>query len=393
MPARKQSPPRKPRPGNSALPFVAAVLVVLVIAAGTILFQRCQALQSGNASANPGGQAAAVPSEAPGMLRFGVNLAGAEFGEDSVALVRDASGGEVRRQLGLENRDYVYPDAYLREAPYRARGLDLVRVPFRWERLQPRKGEPLAAAGVAGLRRVLDAAQAGGYEVVLEPHNFGRYYGTPLEDGDAGAFRDFWERMAREFGPHPALWGFELMNEPHDLPGGSASWARLAQAGTDGIRAFTPRPWVLVPGYDFQAADRWPQANPTLDVRDPAGRLLYAAHSYWDPDGSGRYRQSWGESSAYPDIGVDHLRPFVRWLESRNAWGIVTEYGVPADDPRWLDALRRALRHIQDEPRLVGGLYWATGPWWPAEDQLSLNPAGGRVQPQLEILAEFPSRR
>ncbi len=392
MPDRRRRPdPGRPR--SSALPFLAAVLAVLVITLATVLFQQCQAGQNRQETRPPPATPGPARAANPGFLRFGINLAGAEFGQQTVTIARNPDGSEQERQTGLENRDYLYPAEYLRDAPYAALGLDLVRVPFKWERLQPYLGAPLDPAGVAGLRRVLDAAHDAGYDVILEPHNFGRHFGVPLRDADLPVFRDFWERVAREFGDHPALWGFELMNEPHDLPGGSPTWARLAQAGTDGIRSATSRPWVLVPGYDFQAANRWPQANPTLRVQDPAGRLLYAAHSYWDPDGSGRYRESWGAAAAYPEIGADHLRPFVRWLEERDAWGIVTEYGVPASDPRWLDALRHALQFIQDEPRLAGGLYWATGPWWPASDQLSLNPAGGRVQPQLAVLADFPSRR
>src|SRR5258708_373742 len=63
--------------------------------------------------------------------RRGVNLAGAEFG--------------VRRDFCNENpgafgRDYTYNSepsiAYFAE-----RGITLFRVPFRWERIQPRLGQ------------------------------------------------------------------------------------------------------------------------------------------------------------------------------------------------------------------------------------------------------------
>src|SRR5262249_32852499 len=76
---------------------------------------------------SPAAQAAPAP-------RRGVSLAGAEFGADG--------GGFSQRSLGVLGRDYTYQSertvAYFCE-----QGLGLLRLPVRWERLQPRLGEAL----------------------------------------------------------------------------------------------------------------------------------------------------------------------------------------------------------------------------------------------------------
>lgn len=53
---------------------------------------------------------------------FGVNLAGAEFGSPNFP--------------GTYNTDYTYPTADELDY-YKSKGLNLIRMPFSWERIQP----------------------------------------------------------------------------------------------------------------------------------------------------------------------------------------------------------------------------------------------------------------
>ncbi len=98
----------------------------------------------------------------------GVTLAGAEFG---VSPDRDWPG--------VHGTDYVYPhtvpgyESVL--AYYAARGVDVIRLPFRWERLQPELFTAFDSAELDLLRGFVDAASAQGMRVILDPHNFGRY--------------------------------------------------------------------------------------------------------------------------------------------------------------------------------------------------------------------------
>jgi endoglucanase len=290
------------------------------------------------------------------------------------------------------NVDYVYGADAGRQTYFAGRGLILVRVPFRWERIQPAANGPLSAGDVAGLRSVLDAAQAAGQQVILDLHNYGRYYDAPLTRADAAKLADVWTKLAQAFQGHPALFGYELMNEPHDLPEGSAAWAYLAQAATDAIRRVDSKAWVLVPGYGWQSARSWPENNQSLDVHDPAGKVLYAAHQYFDGDQSGTYRNSYDADRAYPTIGADRIQPFLDWLGARSARGVITEYGVPADDARWRDVLDAFLVKVDGDPRLLGGTYWAAGPWWGPDYPLSVEAVNGQDRPQMAVLSKHPSR-
>ena len=79
------------------------------------------------------------------------------------------------------------------------------------------------------------------------------------------------------------------------------------------------------------------------------------------------------------------------WLTGRNARGIITHYGVPDDDPRWLDVLDRFLAAVNAAPQLVGGTYWTCGPWstW---TKRSIEPGYGPHRPQVATLSRYPSR-
>ena len=97
------------------------------------------------------------------MPALGINLAGAEFGENQIP--------------GVVNRDYTWCS----EATFRyfaARGFTLVRFPVLWERLQPRPGAALDAAYLEGLRRMAAFAAAAGSRFIIDVHNFGRYAGN-----------------------------------------------------------------------------------------------------------------------------------------------------------------------------------------------------------------------
>src|SRR5688572_16512629 len=225
---------------------------------------------------------------------LGVSLAGAEFGE--------------QRLPGRVNFDYVYPTDRETYRYYSGKGFSIVRLPFLWERVQPKPFGPLAREEVAAIRDVLDHAASANQQVILDLHNYGRYYHEPLRIADASRLADVWVRLAHEFRGHPGIFGYELMNEPHDLPDGSAGWAQICQLVTDAIRTEDTTSWVLIPGYSWQGAESWPRQNQTLNVHDGSGLLLYAAHQYFDGDNSGKYARGFDASSL--DVGARRVQPF-----------------------------------------------------------------------------------
>ena len=162
--------------------------------------------------------------------------------------------------------------------------------------------------------------------------------------------------------------------------------AAAAQAGVDGIREVDMRHTILVSGDAWSGAWAWDRANADLAVDDPADNHVFEAHQYFDKDGSGTYKQSYDQDKAYPDIGADRLKPFIKWLKERKARGFLGEYGVPDDDPRWLEVLDRFLAVLKAEG--VGGTYWAAGPWW-GKYRLSVEPRGGEDRPQMAVLEKY----
>ncbi len=64
-------------------------------------------------------------------VKYGVNLAGAEFGEGSLP--------------GTYGTHYTYP-THAEVDYFAAKGMDIIRLPFRWERVQNTQNGPLDAA-------------------------------------------------------------------------------------------------------------------------------------------------------------------------------------------------------------------------------------------------------
>src|SRR4029079_809119 len=97
----------------------------------------------------------------------------------------------------------------------------------------------------------------------------------------------------------------------------------------------------------WASAQHWPADNGNLTINDPANNLIYEAHLYFDSNGSGTYTKTYDGQGANPRIGVDRLQPFLDWLEANDAKGFIGEFGVPANDPKWLPVLNNFMKAIQ----------------------------------------------
>jgi endoglucanase len=318
----------------------------------------------GGDSGNSGGEG----NTAVGLR--GVNLAGAEFGEDTLP--------------GTYGVDYIYPNSDELDY-YKSKCIRLIRLPFRWERLQPSLYGPLDVDELARLDEFIAAVCTRNMKVILDPHNYARYHGDLIGSPQVplSAFTDFWERVASQYRIETCIYAYGLMNEPHDTNG---RWPEIAQAGIDGIRLVDMNHLILVPGDGWSSAENWPQNNPNLSVIDIANKFKYEAHVYFDWSGSGAYDMSYDDDGAYPNIGIDRVNVFLNWLKARGAKGFIGEYGVPDTDVRWLTVLENFLAHL--EANTIGGTCWAGGPWW-GDYPLSVEPRNGQDQPQMELLTEY----
>ena len=135
-----------------------------------------------------------------------------------------------------------------------------MRLPYRWERLQPSLFGNLNQTELARITSVVNAAAERHIQIILSPHNFGRYIhdGTDTLIGTSGvpisAFVDFSNKVARAFAGNGAIYGLNLMNEPHDSRN---LWKQTAQAGLDAIRRADGSRLVLAPGDQWGGAWSW----------------------------------------------------------------------------------------------------------------------------------------
>ncbi|HEY3835237.1 MAG TPA: cellulase family glycosylhydrolase, partial [Bryobacteraceae bacterium] len=169
-------------------------------------------------------------------------------------------------------------------------------------------------------------------------------------------------------------YGYDLMNEPHDMENGD--WTSTSQQVVEAIRANGDGKLLLIPGDSWSSAARWVETHGNRAwIRDPADNFQYEAHLYFDRDESGTYARSYDSelvvNPKLTTIGSARLKPFADWCDSNGVRGYVGEYGVPAADPRWLSVLEDFLNALDQSG--FDGTYWAAGEWW-GEYPLSVQP-------------------
>lgn len=267
----------------------------------------------------------------------GVNLAGAEF------------GGFAFWQKNPDEWDY-----------YNSKGLNLIRVPFKWERIQ---SSLYGSVDFSDLDDIIDLADARGMKVILDMHNYARYNGDVIGTTNVpnAAFEDVWRKIADHYKNETCIYGYGIMNEPHGTGG---LWPAAAQAAADGIRDVDSNNWIIVGGESYSSASAWRDVNPNLDVNDPQDKVMYEAHVYFDtswPAGDGSYG-SYGSENPAVDRGVRLMNPFILWLQEKGYRGFVGEYGVPKNDIRWNPLLDEFMSHITSHG--LSGTYWAGGENW-----------------------------
>ena len=235
----------------------------------------------------------------PSYLRR-VNVSGAEFG---APFSTETTSEFSNRRPGRYDRAYHY-DGQATFDFLAGRGIGLIRLQFRWERLQPERGGPLDPTELGRRRAAVGRATAAGLQVILDVHNFGDYYverdgrGVRCPIGSRRLpirfFVDLRRRLSAGFRETPGIAGYGLMNEPARMPRvGDLSPARVWEAASQGaldvIRSGGDDRLVLVQGYEWAGAQRWPQNHPKAWISDPADNFRYEAHHYWDRNNSGAY--------------------------------------------------------------------------------------------------------
>ncbi|MBH3439810.1 glycoside hydrolase family 5 protein [Pseudomonas lutea] len=297
----------------------------------------------------------------------GLNMAGAEF------------AGTVLP--GINEKNYIFA----KEETFKnwsARGIRLVRFPILWERLQPGLGYSLDQTYASLISRSLDYAHKYNIRVILDLHNYARYRGHIIGTSSVPYYRfeNVWNRIAQKWGSHPAIYGYDIMNEPN---GAVAYWPTAAQYAINGIRQADKAHLIFAEGNAWASAERWPVWSDSLkDLKDPVNKLIYEAHVYFDADGGGSYTQLSADSLS-AQAGVNRVKPFVEWLKQNNKKGFIGEFGVPDNDSRWNVVMDNMLTYLKQH--CVPATYRAAGPGW-GNYSLSVEPINGQSRPQWPTL-------
>jgi endoglucanase len=316
-------------------------------------------------------------------LPFGIKLCGPEFGQEKFP--------------GSYGVDFIYPNK-AELVYFYSKGFRLVDLPFKWERIQPVLGADLDSTEWNRLDTFLLACDSIGISVKLTLQNFGRYYlngkNAILGSNELPVvyLEDVWKKLAIKCNGKTNIYGFQIMNEPHDMK--QVAWFEIAQKAINAIRAVDKGHTIFVSGDNYSNSVDWKINNNKLkDLVDSCDNLVYEAHCYFDKDFTGQYLSRNGTTlKAYEHnaigarTGVQAVKPFVKWLNKYHKKGFVGEYGVPDDDPRWLPMLDKFLNYISSNG--INGAYWAAGPWW-GEYRLSVEPRDGQDRPQMQVLAKY----
>ena len=298
----------------------------------------------------------------------------------------------------------------------KSEGVNLVRLPIAWEMMQPTLNGPLSASYLDGLKTFLNNAASLGIGVVVDLHDFGRYdlnwaadaaanHGIEAPNGsDASvlgsaavpisAFANFWQQLATALQGNPGVAGYDIMNEPNNMPT-PQTWPTAAQAAVNAIRTVDMNTPIIVEGDEWASAQYWMSYNANLKITDPANDIIYQAHSYFD-NGSGTYSKTYAQQGDTPQTGVQDVAPFLQWLKTNGYRGFVGELGVPSNDPQWIPLLNNVLSDLQANG--VSATVWnyempdSSPAWWVSNIEstspanLNIAPVKGVVTPQMALI-------
>jgi endoglucanase len=271
-----------------------------------------------------------------------------------------------------------------------SKGLNAFRLPFRWERLQETPNVPLNTTYLGIIDGFVKYATSKGAYVLLDVHNYARYYTDVIGSPKAPAanFADLWTRLANHYkGNQLVLFG--LMNEPHGMQ--TELWLTDANLAIAAIRATGATNLITVPGNGWTGAWAWfsndygtPNAQVMLGVKDPLNNFIFEVHQYMDSDGSGTHPECINGT-----IGAVRLQQFTGWARQHGYQAMVGEWAGGANPVCGQAIASMAEFMAKNNDVFVGWTWWSAGPWWGKymfnldEDQC------GKDAPQLQYLTPY----
>ncbi|KAH3903753.1 hypothetical protein HBI56_170330 [Parastagonospora nodorum] len=275
---------------------------------------------------------------------FGINESGAEFGEKNFT--------------GVYGKEYIWYD-FKTIDQFIDQGMNMFRLNFLMERLTPNKldgaFDPLY---LGNLTEQIKYITAKGKYAMVQPHNYGRFYGNIITD--TAGFKTWWTNVAKEYKDNELV-VFDTNNEFHDMD--QQLVFDLNQAAIDGIRAAGATKQYITPeGNSWSGAWTWISSGngaSLVSLKDPQDKLVYQMHQYLDTDGSGT-----SANCVSSTIFSERLAAATKWLKDNKKVGVIGEF-AGGNNEQCISALKDGLSYMQRNGDVwFGAIWWAAGPWW-----------------------------
>ena len=202
---------------------------------------------------------------------------------------------------------------------------------------------------------VINFITSKGAYAIIDPHNYGRYYGNIITD--TASFQTFWQVLAQQFANNPNVI-FDVNNEFNTED--ESLVVSMNQAAINGIRATGTTNYIFAEGNSWTGAWTWDSINDSMKtLTDPANKLIYEMHQYLDSDGSGT-----SATCVNSTIGVDRITQATAWLRANGKQGILGEFAGGANSVCQAAVQGMLDYMVANSDVWNGAVWWAAGPWW-----------------------------
>jgi len=322
--------------------------------------------------------ALAAPASAAALTKTSVSASPAIIAPSRVPLAGvNISGGEFGALPGKINYQYIYPSNAEIDYFYN-NGMRILRIPFRWERLQPTLFGPLATADRVALKAATTYATSKGMTVVLDMHDYAARRATPnatvssLVGTDLvpeAALANAWTQIASDYRDNSKVW-LGLMNEPSRID--TAAWWTVTQKLVNDLRGNNITNKLMVPGASWTGAWSWISSGNSRFAEaftDPQKNFAFELHQYLDKDAS-------GTNAACVPGSASRVDAVISWAKSKKVQLFFGEIAGSGDAQCQIE-YPAMLKKFNADSAVLGWTAWGGGKWWNASYMFRLAPITG----------------